>query len=206
MGKTYEKSAATRQRIVSAAMSLFRLHGYSNVSVKDIVRESGVAHGSFYTYFKNKDNLLGEYLQTMEDDYFRYHETRMKDPEYSRLDPMEKIYRFLADVNQIMAAPGKDFFRAYNAYTIREMDILGIHNRNYFRILESLLDQARARNQINPAMSNEHILQAAVAMNRGIVTEWSVDGQSGQVSDKDPLLREFCQYIACPDDSSALQK
>ncbi|MDF1562053.1 MAG: helix-turn-helix domain containing protein [Deltaproteobacteria bacterium] len=47
-----------RQRIIEASTGLFLRHGYRRTSVDEIARESHVAKGTVYTYFKNKAELL----------------------------------------------------------------------------------------------------------------------------------------------------
>jgi AcrR family transcriptional regulator len=44
----------TRRQIIDAARQVFERDGYLDVGVADIVREAGVAHGSYYTYFPSK--------------------------------------------------------------------------------------------------------------------------------------------------------
>ena len=48
----------TKQKIYDAAKVLMDKHGYDAVSIDDIVREAGVARGSFYVYFLSKEDLL----------------------------------------------------------------------------------------------------------------------------------------------------
>lgn len=201
-----KKSAKTRQHIIDVAMKLFHERGYSNVKVIDIVRESGIAHGSFYTYFKNKDALLGAYISAIEAIYYSQHEKSLLDPEYIAQDPMLKIFNFLVSSNWMLAEFGKDFLRAYNAYFVQETNILGVHDRNYFSILDSLITQAKEQGQINPAMSNEHILQAAVSLTRGTTIEWSVDESCADIREKDHFFREFCVYIAAPGTTPRLDR
>ncbi len=52
------QAVETRQKIYEAAKSLMDKHGYDSVSIDDIVREAGVARGSFYVYFLSKEDLL----------------------------------------------------------------------------------------------------------------------------------------------------
>lgn len=47
----------TRKKIFEAAKSLFSKYGYGAVSIDDIVREAGVARGSFYVYFLSKEDI-----------------------------------------------------------------------------------------------------------------------------------------------------
>jgi TetR/AcrR family transcriptional regulator, transcriptional repressor for nem operon len=42
------------------ASRMFRLHGIENVSVADLMKESGFTHGGFYNHFKSKDGLAAE--------------------------------------------------------------------------------------------------------------------------------------------------
>ena len=45
------------QNLLDAAYRLFMSKGQPKTSIDDIVQEAQVAKGSFYTYFKNKDDL-----------------------------------------------------------------------------------------------------------------------------------------------------
>ena len=47
-----------RRRILDAAVQVFAARGFYNARVSDIAREAGVADGTIYLYFKNKDDLL----------------------------------------------------------------------------------------------------------------------------------------------------
>ncbi len=47
-----------RRRIHDAAVKVFAEKGFYNARVSDIAKEAGVADGTIYLYFKNKDDLL----------------------------------------------------------------------------------------------------------------------------------------------------
>ena len=47
-----------RNRILQAAIEVFSRKGFFNSKVSEIARASGVADGTIYLYFKNKDDLL----------------------------------------------------------------------------------------------------------------------------------------------------
>lgn len=50
--------AAKRDRILRAAIRIFSQKGYFNSRISEIARQAGVADGTIYLYFKNKDDLL----------------------------------------------------------------------------------------------------------------------------------------------------
>lgn len=49
---------AKRERILRAAIKIFSQKGFFSSKVSEIARSAGVADGTIYLYFKNKDDLL----------------------------------------------------------------------------------------------------------------------------------------------------
>ena len=50
---------ATKQEdILRAAISVLAVQGFQHTKIRDIAKEAGVADGTIYLYFKNKDELL----------------------------------------------------------------------------------------------------------------------------------------------------
>ncbi|MGN0161191.1 MAG: TetR/AcrR family transcriptional regulator [Lachnospiraceae bacterium] len=58
MGKAEENKQKKRTALLSHAFSLFINKGISNTTISDIVNNAGVAKGTFYSYFKDKDDLI----------------------------------------------------------------------------------------------------------------------------------------------------
>ncbi len=55
-----EQVAEHRARILDAAARLFRLRGFDDVTVADVMKEAGLTHGAFYGYFPSKEALIAE--------------------------------------------------------------------------------------------------------------------------------------------------
>ena len=51
---------STREKLLEAGVKLVIEKGFNNISVEDITKTAGVAKGSFYTYFKRKEDLIQE--------------------------------------------------------------------------------------------------------------------------------------------------
>jgi len=60
MAEAEKSSRATekRERILEGALRAFAKKGFYNTKVSEIATEAGVADGTIYLYFKNKDDLL----------------------------------------------------------------------------------------------------------------------------------------------------
>jgi AcrR family transcriptional regulator len=59
---------ATRERLYATALRLFERDGYAAVSVEDIVRACGVARGTFYFHYPDKEDVLYEAVRRGQDE------------------------------------------------------------------------------------------------------------------------------------------
>ena len=64
MNSRSAKGAETRLRIIRAAADLFHKQGVRATSPDQILEASGTGKGQFYHYFKNKEGLIHEVLQS----------------------------------------------------------------------------------------------------------------------------------------------
>lgn len=66
--KTREKPApaevdtATRERVLLEAARLFRHHGYSATTLREVADAAGIKAGSIYYHFESKEQILGEVM------------------------------------------------------------------------------------------------------------------------------------------------
>jgi len=64
MNAKFTRGAATKARIIRAAADLFHRQGVGATSPDEIIEASETGKGQFYHYFKNKEGLVHEVLQT----------------------------------------------------------------------------------------------------------------------------------------------
>ncbi len=57
MPYTKEHKDQTRRRIIETARILFNRHGFSGVTIDQIMEETGLTRGGFYNHFRNKSEL-----------------------------------------------------------------------------------------------------------------------------------------------------
>lgn len=68
-----ERKPQKKELIINAAIRVFADKGFYNAKVADVAREAGVADGTIYLYFKNKDDLLISLFETkMEEILIRF--------------------------------------------------------------------------------------------------------------------------------------
>ncbi|MGD9134472.1 MAG: TetR family transcriptional regulator C-terminal domain-containing protein [Desulfobacterales bacterium] len=82
----------TRDRIIETGAEIIHLKGFNHTGIQEILNAAGVPKGSFYNYFKSKDDFG---LQII--DYFSAHfqQIAKKSLEDTRISPLSRIYTFL---------------------------------------------------------------------------------------------------------------
>jgi AcrR family transcriptional regulator len=61
-----ERSAETREALITAARPLFATHGYADVALETIVRAAGVTRGALYHHFADKTELFAAVFERVE--------------------------------------------------------------------------------------------------------------------------------------------
>ena len=56
--RVVKEAAERRNEILDVAERLFCTNGYDNTSTNDILAEIGIARGTLYYHFKNKEDIL----------------------------------------------------------------------------------------------------------------------------------------------------
>ncbi len=116
------KRADKRRAIREAATEVFAEKGFHQARVSDIARQAGVADGTIYLYFRNKEDLL---LNIFEDAMERL-ATELAEALDGVEDPLERIrvfarnhfsqvrdHRALAEVMQVEIRQSKKFLHDY---------------------------------------------------------------------------------------------
>jgi AcrR family transcriptional regulator len=64
-GKRESRSAARREAILTAALDEFALRGFEAARLDDVAKRAGVAKGTIYLYFRDKESLFQELIRAM---------------------------------------------------------------------------------------------------------------------------------------------
>jgi AcrR family transcriptional regulator len=110
------RKAATRRSLLAAAERCFADKGYVSTQIGDIAKAAGVAHGTFYVHFPNKEALLEKLLEQFNEGLLERLTAlqavapRPADPGTDGLAPHLRpvAHTFLAYWSE-----GRDFVRAY---------------------------------------------------------------------------------------------
>ena len=129
MVRTVKAHHVRRKELLDVADRLFRSKGYAMSTVEDIVRETGVAKGTFYHYFRSKEEVLAalatRMVETMAEELRRI-AAETSAPPISRLQRMFWVAQRVGDSGRSVV---NDLHRSEN----REL-----HDRNNVEIVRVL--------------------------------------------------------------------
>jgi len=93
--------APTRARIVAAARELFWEKGYAATGMAEILARAGANAGSFYHFFRGKDDVLLAVL----DEYLLMLDAAVIEPAFAQTaDPLERVFAVLAGYRHVVTA------------------------------------------------------------------------------------------------------
>jgi AcrR family transcriptional regulator len=78
----------SREDLLKAALTLFRENGVDRTTVSDIVKEAHVAQGTFYNYFRSKDDIFAAVLEAVTE---HTDEEIQKTADRKDIGPIEKL-------------------------------------------------------------------------------------------------------------------
>jgi AcrR family transcriptional regulator len=103
-----ERNAWTKQKIFDAATRIVGKHGYAEASVARITEGAGVAQGTFYNHFENRQELLDQLLPKIGTDMVQFIRARTESAEAAK----QEIERFSAFFDFLREVP--EFLRILN--------------------------------------------------------------------------------------------
>jgi AcrR family transcriptional regulator len=103
-----ERNAWTKQKIFDAATKIVGRHGYAEASVARITEQAGVAQGTFYNHFENRQELLDQLLPMIGMAMVRFIRERTGTAQAAK----QEIERFQAFFDFIREVP--EFLRILN--------------------------------------------------------------------------------------------
>lgn len=96
-GKRDENRKRRTESLCQAALKLFLANGIAGVTIDDIVREAGMAKGSFYRYFDDKADLVDALIEPITSSVrYAFTECEKETTEAQSLDALTDAYTTLA--------------------------------------------------------------------------------------------------------------
>ncbi len=163
-------SRNTKMKIVNAAWALFYKYGYDDTTIEDIIFESSTSRGSFYHYFKGKDELLTT-LATLFDNKYEELEAQL-DGEMTACEKLlflnRELFRMIEE-----SVPLDLLSRMYSSQmtTAGNRNLLD-HNRKYYKLLRTIIIEGKENGEFVSGISADEIVRAYAMCERALISDW----------------------------------
>lgn len=187
-------SKNTKSKIVSAAWKLFYEYGYEDTTVDEIIRESGTSKGSFYHYFKTKDELMGTLAYLFDEKYTEIWPDVLKvDSAFEKLIFMnERLFGMIEDSIAIDLVA-----RLYSSQLVTKGEKQFIdYSRVYYKLLRTVVSDGQRSGEIRSDLSCNEIVKMYALIERGLLYDWCICGGNYPLKDySTKSLRNLLSYI-----------
>lgn len=87
-----------RDYILDIGIKIIAQKSYNGIGIQEILSEAKIPKGSFYHYFKSKEDFCIQVVKRYSENSMEYINSFLKD---ARLSPLERIFSFFEDVQKV---------------------------------------------------------------------------------------------------------
>ena len=186
-------SKDTRQKILDAALELFRERGYAEATMREIASRAGVATGLAYYYFKSKDAIVLAFYQRAKEDLGVELEAAQKD---KRLAPRLQA---LIETKFNYFRPNRAFLGALMAHAAdadSPLSPFGEPSREVREFDLAHFERALAETKTSvPADLAPHIAKILWFYQMGLILFWIYDRSEGQRRSRELLEKSLDMVV-----------
>jgi TetR/AcrR family fatty acid metabolism transcriptional regulator len=166
-----EKVNGKYEAILRAAIKVFARSGFFNAKVADVAREAGVADGTVYLYFKNKDDILVSIFNHVMDEALALGRTSLAEVD----DPVEKLKRIvwahldrlgrdrnLAVVFQVELRSSTKFMEQFSATKLSE----------YLELIRGVIEEGQASGVFRRGLNTKLVAKFLFGALDEMATNW----------------------------------
>ncbi len=165
------KKTEKKIRIQEAAIHVLARNGYHGTTVSQIAKAAGVADGTLYLYFENKDDLLLKIINERTGQFIDDGKNILE----TIKSPMDRLHKF-AELHLESLGADEDLaciFQIELRHNLRMMkNFSETRLRKYFNILEQIITEAQEQGRIRKEIEPRHTAKLIFGVLDELVTNW----------------------------------
>lgn len=187
-----------RKEILQAAIQVFACSGFFNSKVSDVAKRAGVADGTIYLYFRNKDDLLISLFDQMMGQFIG----RATQVLATTDDPVEKLRRLallhlqglgrnreLAIVFQIELRHSSKFMARFSRTRLAE----------YFELIRSVIREGQRNGRFRKAINEKIVTKCFFGALDEMATNWILSERRYDLTAMtEPVVDVFVRGLEVP--------
>lgn len=160
-------SSKNTDKIIKAALELFKEKGYAEVSVSDISRAAGIPRSSFYSLFASKDDVIIYMLEGLKGDY-----QTMLSQIVSAKNDLERIWMIYDKYLQLTMELGVDLVSTLMELELRDKIGLFDFTEELFPWLVTLVKNCQEAGMIRNQNTPENVVTLGMRIAIGAAYDW----------------------------------
>jgi TetR/AcrR family fatty acid metabolism transcriptional regulator len=186
-------------RILEAAVSVFAKKGFHQSTISQIAREAGVADGTIYLYFKNKDDILVQFFTYKTKQVFAGFREAVKKADNARDKLRNLVHRHLEEFQK-----DRKMAIVYDALTHQNMEVVEVNIRGMSKMYTDIVSDIIERGQEEGVMRRDLYIGLVKRFILGAVesaiSNWLRSKREYDLTSMtDPLIDLFIRGIGNPD-------
>lgn len=163
-----EQALNTKKNIYEAAITLVQEKGFENVSIEDITTRANTAKGTFYLYFKSKQDLIYHTIDMYDEISFRSYE-KVKDlPTFE-----QQLVQYLCYANEEILLIGEKILNALIGLNLtQERKFVIAEGRTVLEVLGKIVEKGLETGELSIEHSAEYYMEMIIIFMQGLDYYW----------------------------------
>lgn len=180
----------TRNQVYKTAVELMSEKGFENITIAEICEEAGVSVGTYYNYFKSKNDILDEVFKLADDYFYNVVANHLK--EGNSEDKIIRFYQYYVNYN---VDRGFDFIK--HLFNVNNK-IFIVKGRYMQTVLQNIIEEGQEKGEVCTEMTSEKIVEYLFIAVRGIIYDWCLhDGEYDLSEFADMYVVKLVKIFIC---------
>lgn len=165
-----KKALETEKAIFESAITLFKEKGFDNVHIDEITSKAGTSKGSFYTYFKSKDEVIIEHYKRIDE---HYQEVYLNLP--AEMPSIKKLYTILIEGILFLEKFGHEFLSVVLSNQLSpnsESSFVMNQKRIIYKITKELLESGQKNLEFKNQAEPITLASMLLCFYKGLYLDW----------------------------------
>ncbi len=168
----------TRKKIFNSTMDLIEKKGFENITIQDIIEFTGVSVGTFYHYYKTKEDVFFE-LYRKADEYFEEVVTPLLYTE--EISSGERVLLFFRNYAEYNMKNGIEYVT--QLYNTKNKFFIS-RDRYMLDLLNQIVIEGQNSGEFRSDIDSEDIIDDLFIVSRGIIFDWCLHNGSYELCHK----------------------
>lgn len=163
----YPKGFDAKKNIFEVSIKLINSKGYDDTTIKDICQAANIGTGTFYHYFKSKQDILIEYVKNESQDIIDFYNSL---PRQSYYENLLSVIQYQLDYVDLK---GREFVKnVFGIELLNNITLLGMDKYSAYNLVYECLSKGQENKEFSSAHDAKFMTDIIVFSIIGFIHDW----------------------------------